>query len=1232
MNLLIKGAVSLLFIIFIMMFTKFLKIVTGAALSFVVVAVAGQTSVAQAQSIATPSIFISNLSLNQSSVAAGGIITGSFLATNGSANSAANITYSVSLVGNIEKNGLIADSTYDSKNFGPLFFTAHEKKQVKFSYTLPSGTSGAKLGIEILISQAGNEPLGWDIASLAVTGGSSVVPAVTITTVSLKVASSTFDVLSGPTVQSGQPIALQFSAKSSVATTLIPKISIYSFDYSGQPIVVSNMPAIPVTAASAPQNFSVDMSSLVSKPQVYAGQAVLTTTDGVAVSPIIFFRYIVGGSVYNLRSVTADKTAVVNGGTVAITVSYSGTPAVLTSNGDMASSSVSSGTATVAATLYNEHNQEIGSAKQDVDFSQSGNVTLPVIVNASANALRTVVTVTKNGVVVVNYGGDLSPNFAAEAQEAIAAGPATTAGSQGTQAMLEDVGFLVLAIFILCSVWYLKRRSRNNDDTNQPPFSPIAMLLAILIGTSFLAGGVTVSHADLSQNITSCGGTNLKCTVLDGHYNASSYVSGYNMNFQLNKPTDNVPVGVQFPLSFILDDSTCQNKAYNVVYYVQYGAPTGANNPYDASIPVYSQDAWGTIGTASGGTNKHVGRILTGGTYVIGPNSAGGAQNNSDDSASSGQEFTALDAQQVASYGGKNTMTIYFAEEPVGFDAKKLPHMYAQAKASGDFSAFRPIVSGGYSNNYAYLILTVAPITDTMPVGALGTVINPLLPSAAIAGWACDIDDPSATALVDIYMATSTNSFEIVYPSYPANAQNSDPNTSSATIASNCGGTTVHAFLIPIPPRWQEDGPTTLSVKAFARNINSSGNTPYDYINTTKGPGSDPEPFPVYGGSHVLPIQTFTPPTPIAPTASGVCVNNIPVLSLSWSSMTDSQSVNGDTLSQGVAGYQLQISTDSAFGSESTKKIGSQNTTQATISGTDSGFTPALTIALNTQYYARIVYIATGAVGATANATTPASCGSGGGGAPVVNFGTSASIYPGGSIALTWTAVNPTQGIAPTHWWNWFLPSAYADSSGITCTASNSSGGLTDSTTGWSGNVSANGSREVGPLSDNVSHKITFNLTCTNSSGSTTPPPVIGTIITTNGGGTVPTFSLSFAQNGNPCPASGSGPCTPVCNAPLTIGAQQINDSDTSKTDGTNYCVETNGSSGWPGETVWENYSTLQGVSIPVPSKTLQYTLTCYNSAGASQPANATVNAPTGGCTTQNPGNGGTTGGNSFPF
>jgi len=1021
---------------------------------------------------------------------------------------------------------------------------------------------------------------------------------------------TSYDLLVGPTMQTGQQAALQLnvSTAGTAPIAVTPKVSIYALDYSGQPLVTSSAPAATINPGKTAQPVSIDLSSLVTKPGVYVGQAVLTDASGSSISPIIFFRYIIAGAVYNIRSVSADKTAVTTGGTVNVTVGYSGTPAPINPAAST-SPAASADMATVAVTLFNERGQQVGAAQQDVDFDQGNSISLPVTVTAAAAALRVGASITKNGVAVATYGSDLSPDFAAQAQKA-ANTPVVTSSSK-SQAMLEGAGFVVLAILILGLIWLARRHSRNgmNQPPTQPPmppFSPTAMMLAILVGASALLLGAGTSRAAMTVT-----------PVAHGE-RQGTIIKNYNpIVFTLNRPSNNVPITpsgvtpvVTFPLSFNLVAYGCDNNTFDVLYYVQYGNG--------------SEDAYGQIGSGQH-SGSHTQRLVANGPYGIGP----GNNNNSDHTTGVLSQFTPQ--------AGQNTMTIYLV---VGLPSSITPSQLPSSYAAGKFPQWL-----ASQTSDSYLVVTLSPITDTMPTGSVGNVINPLQSNATVPGWACDVDDPAATTLVDIYMATGSNPLQPAYWHYPANAQNSDPNTSSATIASNCGGTTAHAFLVPIPVYWQEDAPTTLTIKAFARNVNSLGETPYDYVNSSGG--SDPEPYPpvagvpLYGGSSILPVRTITPPTPVAPTASGVCVNNIPALSLSWSSMTDSQSVSGDTLSQGVAGYQLQISTNSTFDPESTKKIADQNTTQATISGTDSTFNPsALTINASTQYYARIVYVATGAVGATANATTPASCGSGGGGAPVVNFGTSANVYPGGSIALTWTAVNPTQGIAPTHWWNWFLPSAYADSSGITCTASNDSGGLTDPTTGWSGSgVGANGSRLVGPISDNSNHKITFNLTCTNSSGSTTPPPVVATIVNNGGGGNPPTVSLSFSQNGNPCPSSGGGACTPVCGAPVTLNWNVTDSTDNGTNPQVDYCVPTGGDSTWSSsEITSSNYNSSYSPVPPVSgSGSRAYTLTCFNSAkppvttsGVS--ASVTINAPTGNCTTSTPGNSGTTGGSSFPF
>ncbi len=69
------------------------------------------------------------------------------------------IMYTISLAGDYQKNGL-ADITYDSKTFGPVYMKIGEQnKLITFTYKLPTAFSG-DLGINIRASLKSGVPMG----------------------------------------------------------------------------------------------------------------------------------------------------------------------------------------------------------------------------------------------------------------------------------------------------------------------------------------------------------------------------------------------------------------------------------------------------------------------------------------------------------------------------------------------------------------------------------------------------------------------------------------------------------------------------------------------------------------------------------------------------------------------------------------------------------------------------------------------------------------------------------------------------------------------------------------------------------------------------------------------------------------------------------------------------------------------------------------------------------------
>lgn len=473
-----------------------------------------------------PTIYVKELAFTSASVytADNNVVSGTFLLKNKDEDDMNKLFYRIRLLGMFDEDG-DPQVEYGAWVSDPISISSGEERTVPFSYTLPTVNSGSYM-IEVRAMLESGQGLGWDRAAITIEGVESDV---TFQSAALEVAETRFSTLVGPTIEEEQALQLVLElAGNSVGTDVTPSLVIFDRDRTGEKVYEKNLDTFTVQGPVTEYILDIPTDGFISG--VYLGEITLLDTNNKQVAPLIPFRYIIGGDVVTVQTVTTSGAVVMAGNTVAVDVLYSGAPfnIVTGESRDVVD-------ATLEVTLYGE-NGEIGSHEVPYDFVQSGNVVVPVEVTADVNGYRVDVTIRDSeGIVVTKYTTTVSAD--ASYTPPVEKSPLMTYVWGG------------LAILALIIVLVVLRRHQNK--------AVGTVLLSLVVAGGIMMSGVSSAYAFTVKSCTTdndCGsfinshiggGTSastFRCAVntggnstwyvgqKDSGFNSSSILSAYNSN------------------------------------------------------------------------------------------------------------------------------------------------------------------------------------------------------------------------------------------------------------------------------------------------------------------------------------------------------------------------------------------------------------------------------------------------------------------------------------------------------------------------------------------------------------------------------------------------------------------------------------------------------------------------------------------------------------------------------
>ncbi len=426
------------------------------------------TSTTQARALdQVTQLYVQNLKLNATSYKAGDTVQGSFSLVDDNTIDASNVYYRVAYMGNYTGHNLPQYQYFTGNIVGPIFVPATGATHETFSFTLPNiqvGTSS--VGIEVQALNQAGRLYSWDDAQFTLIKGGNV-PTLNVSSVFLKVGTTTFSPTTGPTIfsdETGQLVAKLYNP-GNASVTVTPQISIYN-RVIGTSVLLAT-PSLPVTVT--PQHTATVTYSLPTfhnTPGVYAGTLDFTDAQNVVRSAQYQFRYIVPGAIATIQSVLLNPMNQVRANQpVQVTIVYTGAP-----DNILTYQSANQGQGQISTTLYDRDGTKLSQATTTGSLNGTVKKNVTLTPEQAGQGLFVKVVISKNGKVLSTYTTVSPPALASH-----------TSSLTGLWYLLASMTILGVLIGYL---WWKKKRGSA---------IPLAILFVVIM---FTFPSVTPVHAE----------------------------------------------------------------------------------------------------------------------------------------------------------------------------------------------------------------------------------------------------------------------------------------------------------------------------------------------------------------------------------------------------------------------------------------------------------------------------------------------------------------------------------------------------------------------------------------------------------------------------------------------------------------------------------------------------------------------------------------------------------------
>lgn len=395
------------------------------------------TPSAHAQDIESPMIYVRDFHISTTTLIAGAVVPGSATLVNEGNADVPDVSYIASIVGNYE--GADPTAVYDSETLGKVYMPAHSEKKITFAYKVPIYLNGNGYGMELTAGLSSGHLLGWGSSRVTIKGLDSR-HTMNVEGTLFQVGSESFTPRMGPTIHKGETATIQAIVinTSKEAFKVYPQLTVFERTLDGAKVYSSSTPPTILTLNN--DKTLIQAMPELEKPGVYAFTFAFYDSAGNQVGRTVEGQFIIGGYIATIQSVSVTNQTVFKSGDVAqIQLFYSGTPADIIrpiafrgAKGDM------------TVKLFNQNDDLVSEIKKEVALDAEStvmNFSMPI--KKGAHALRTEITVEKDGKVIGTYKANLSENYDS---------------MRGTSEMsFSKIGFALIFVIVIALVGLLIR-------------------------------------------------------------------------------------------------------------------------------------------------------------------------------------------------------------------------------------------------------------------------------------------------------------------------------------------------------------------------------------------------------------------------------------------------------------------------------------------------------------------------------------------------------------------------------------------------------------------------------------------------------------------------------------------------------------------------------------------------------------------------------------------------------
>lgn len=471
-----------------------------------------------------PSVEINNLVLSKNIFSLGEKVTGTFTVKNDKNYNLPDLKYQISLAGDY-RDGL-AGTLYGSKIYGPVFLDASGQKKIDFSYLLPSNVAGKNLGIQIQFFTGTGLPLAWADSFIEVIGSSSVL---NISDSYLSLGAKKYDLQAGPILSAEKKgiLFVKIQNPLSQEQILTPEIKIYDKSVSGELLQDLKLPSFAI-ASKAEKVFQWEISYM-DKAGVYEFSTDFLDKNSQKMSTSILTRYIVGGSIVTIQSVSADKNSLQANENYTVKIAYTGMPFDI----DNINLPEKINILNIEVNVSNEDSQIISTYKNRLDFNKGMSLEIPLTASTSAKNISLDIKVTDDkGNIVTSFSNKITNNFFKEDGD--------------DNGMIYIIGILLLVILAIIFVFFRRNKTVKT----------LVILLAILFSSSLFS-------------LHSASANSFVWTNYKAHY------ANVPMILTINSPSSTLLPGQVFTISGSIKASACHNSV-QVIKFNRYAIATSS--------------------------------------------------------------------------------------------------------------------------------------------------------------------------------------------------------------------------------------------------------------------------------------------------------------------------------------------------------------------------------------------------------------------------------------------------------------------------------------------------------------------------------------------------------------------------------------------------------------------------------------------------------------------------------